>query len=147
MTDRYFRGITVGVSRAPHFRTHTDVVVTGPADTRPDLFHGAQRRAEEEFGLKPSGYSTTWFDLSPDVLVPLDAPPLPVFWTLAVGWMNRSGGHGQCSVYGESLALPHDTRSGLLAMVRRMNVKEGRFPENHGVLSFSCGPGLLSEAR
>ncbi|MBX7471234.1 hypothetical protein K1Y80_34820 [Streptomyces sp. MAG02] len=144
--NRYFRGITVGLPNAPHFRTLTDVLLTGPADTRPDLFLGAQRRAEEEFDLRSDSYATTWFDLSPNVLVPLDEPPLPVFWTLAVSWHDGSGVH-QATSHGDCLALQHDTRSGLLDLVRQMTVKENGVPEDHGVLSFTCGPARLGEAR
>ncbi|MFG3429589.1 hypothetical protein [Streptomyces californicus] len=145
MTDhRFFRGITVGLPYAPHFRTITDVVPTGPAAARPDLFHGAQRRAEAKFGLRPDGYATTWFDLSPDALGSLDEPHLPIFWTLTLGWRDRSGDH-QRSLHGEALAGQNDTRSGLLALVRRMNVNKNGIPENHGVLSFTCGPSRLDQ--
>ncbi|MEU6965130.1 hypothetical protein [Streptomyces chrestomyceticus] len=143
--NRYFRGITVALPDAPHYRTLTDVVLTGPEDTRPDLYHGAQECAEREFGLRFDRYATTWFDLSPNVLVLSDEPPLPIFWTLAVGWRDHSG-EQQSSSWGDTLALPHDTRSGLLDLVRQMAVKEHGIPEDHGVLSFSCGPARLGEA-
>ncbi|MFZ3476027.1 hypothetical protein ACODT4_44355 [Streptomyces sp. 2.9] len=142
---RYFRGITVALPDAPRYRTLTDVVLAGSEDTQSDLYRSAQQRAEKEFGLKADRYATTWFELSPDVLVPSDGPPLPLFWTLALGWHERAG-HRQSSIWGDTLALPHDTRSGLLNLVRRMAVKDHGVREDHAVLSFTCGPARLGEA-
>lgn len=145
-TDRYFRGITMALPQDPYYRTLTDVVVTGPGDTRADLYHGAHNRAQTEFDLRFDRYATTWFDLSPNVLVLPDEPPLPVFWTLTVAWRDHSG-ERQYSSWGDTLALPHDTRLGLLDLIRQTVEKEHGIPEDHGVLSFSYGPTRLGEAR
>jgi len=147
---RYFRGLTV--ARPYHgtlqYRTFADVVVADPADTRPGLYHQAQQIATKKFGLSSGDYVTTWFDLAPDALADdcTPGPPGALFWTLSVWWQDRGRGNHHC-VWGESLPGPHDTRSGLFSLARRTAVEHNKVPEEHAVLSFSCGPSLLDDSE
>ncbi|WP_330335801.1 hypothetical protein OHS33_39400 (plasmid) [Streptomyces sp. NBC_00536] len=139
--DRYFRSMTVlrhDRSDALRYETFSDVVLAGLGDSRPNLYQGAQRIMEKKLKLAPDGYVTTWFELAPDALT-----NAPHFWTLSVWWRSRKGDHHH-SIWGESLPSPHDTRSVLFGLARRMVVENHGVPEKHAVLSFDCSPSMLA---